>query len=120
MVAGARGRGDKEMLTSSFPDCAGFTRGDMDDRFLAQRGQAVYDALVRALNRNVTVRVLQSAGFPSEDGRGGSSNPNPESAALARRFPLSFLVKTLNMSSWYGDGIQHACHLLFTAAGANL
>ena len=91
-------------------DCAGFSTRDFDDKFLAGRGKAVYDALVRALRRGVKIRVLQSAGFPSEDSH--ARDPNPESAALSEKFPANFLVRTLNMSSWYGEGIQHAKFLV--------
>ena len=86
------------------PDCTGFTREQLDNDFLGIRGKEVYDALTSALERNVTVRALQSAGFSSE---GSDSHPNPESARLQRRFPKHFLLRTLNMSKWYGDGIQH-------------
>lgn len=89
----------------AMPDCAGFSAKQLSDTFLAYRGKLVYDALVRALQRGVKVRVLQSSGFPSEN---VSRVPNSESAALAKQFPNDFLVQTLNMSSWYGEGIQHA------------
>lgn len=89
---------------STMPDCAGFTDNQMNDTFLAYRGKLVYNALVGALKRGVQVRVLQSAGFASEN---VSSVPNSESAALAKQFPNDFSVQTLNMSSWYGEGIQH-------------
>ena len=86
-------------------DCSGFTRKQLDQQFLATRGRAVYTALTNALARGVQVRALQSAGFASEDDR--SNHSNPESAELAIRFPATFAVRTLNMSQWYGDGIQH-------------
>ena len=101
--------------SAPLPDCAGFTQEDLNGRFLAQRGRAVHDALVRALARGVQFRVLQSAGFPSESDS-GTGGPNPESAALAKRFPASFTVRTLNMSAWYGDGIQHAKFLVVDGA----
>ena len=96
-------------------DCAGFSNATLDDQLLAARGRRVWAALERAAARGVAVRVLQSAGFASEVQHG---TPNAESAALAQRFPRAVMVRTLNMSAWYGDGIQHAKYLV--ADGADL
>ena len=90
------------------PDCSGFAPARLDS-LLAGRGALVLDALRRAAARGVALRVLQSAGFPSE-AQGGV--PNAESAALAAEFPGLVKVRTLNMSAWYGNGIQHAKFLV--------
>lgn len=87
------------------PDCAGFTKSDLEKKFLISRGQKIYDAILRALDRGVTIRALQSAGFSSEK---SGNLPNLESAEIAKLFPTTFLVRTLNMSQLYGDGIQHS------------
>jgi phospholipase D3/4 len=96
------------------PDCAGFSDAELEG-MLAGRGRAVLSALQAAATRGVEIRILQSAGFPSEK-QGGT--PNAESAALAAKFPASVAVRTLNMSQWYGDGIQHSKYMIVD--GANL
>lgn len=85
-------------------DCAGFSPAQLA-AMGAGTGVQAHDALVAAAKRGVRIRILQSAGFSSE-AQGGTFNA--ESAALASRFPQTVTVRTLNLSAWYGSGIQHS------------
>ena len=86
------------------PDCAGFTSEELESMGAAN-GRAVYSAITDAASRGVVIRILQSSGFASEHQHGVA---NQESAQLAAKFPRQVFVETLNMSVWYGEGIQHA------------
>lgn len=92
---------------ASCQDCSGFTSHEFD-ALGARQGYAVHQALVHAAERGVRIKILQSAGFTSEK-QGGV--PNSESAALAAAFPMTVQVATINMSAWYGDGIQHSKYI---------
>lgn len=78
-------------------DEEGFTRERLEE-LGADHGMQLHGALTAAAERGVTIRIVQSPGF-----KGGPQ----ESDKLAERYPAQIEVRTLHMSSWYGEGIMH-------------
>jgi phospholipase D3/4 len=76
---------------------AGFTDAEFD-QLGAVHGRHLLQALAKAAQRGVRLRVLQGPGFKDRA---------PESAALALQYPDQIQVRQLEMSSWYAGGIMH-------------
>ncbi len=79
-------------------DEARFDKETLRERFRADRGEALYDALDRAATRGVAIRILQSPGFDSAD---------DESGELHDAAPEQIQIRAIKMPDWYGSGIMH-------------
>jgi phospholipase D3/4 len=66
--------------------------------FGAGHGSDLYDALKRAAQRGVRIRILESPGF---------EKTRSESDTLAQEFPEQVQIHQINMEDWYGAGIMH-------------
>jgi hypothetical protein len=64
-----------------------------------QLGQDVFDALSDAAGRGVALRIVQSQ--PT------GSMPDDDSAALAKRYPNTVSLRSINMTNVLGGGIVH-------------
>ncbi|GAV84301.1 PLDc_2 domain-containing protein [Cephalotus follicularis] len=76
----------------------GYSQSDMN-RFGAHEGSAVYDALEKAADRNISIRLLQHSGVYPDYAK--------EPSDLASRRPNVDSV-TLSLGEWWGSGIVHA------------
>jgi phospholipase D3/4 len=79
-------------------DERGFTTTQLEGMG-AGAGQALYDALRAAAERDVIIRILQSPGFSGEA---------QESDAIKADFPAQVSIHPIEMGKWYGGGgIMH-------------
>lgn len=79
-------------------DEKGFSREALLEQFGATEGQALYDALLAAVERGVRLRILQGPGFDDTD---------DESSDLLHASPSNVAIETVKMQAWYGSGIMH-------------
>ena len=69
------------------------------EKFGANEGQALFDALKAAAGRGVKIRIIQSPGFEASD--------YDEAKSLQYASPQHVEIHTINMRDWYGNGIMH-------------
>jgi phospholipase D3/4 len=74
-------------------------RRDSRPSMVEQLGQDVFDALSDAAGRGVALRIVQSQ--PT------GSMPDDDSAALAKRYPNTVSLRSINMTNVLGGGIVH-------------
>ena len=79
-------------------DEKGFLVEELIEKFGADEGQALFDALKAAAGRGVRIRIIESPGFDSSD---------DESKVLQYASPGQIEIHRINMEDWYGSGIMH-------------
>ena len=65
----------------------------------APYGRILYDALARAAERGVKIRIIQNGNWHTED--------HPELDALVEKYPNNIDVHLIKMTDWYGTGVMH-------------